>query len=93
MTLFTALLNLATGYGFDAESEDSPVTVRPLVVNGVDPAAEVTVHGLQSFVVTEATVNLAAMASLFHSVRQHQRTARLLSQAVSAAAPMPEWAA
>lgn len=90
MTLFTALLNLATGYGFDAESEDSPIRVAPLESG---TAAEVTVTATgQSFVVTGETINLAAMASLFHSVRQHQRSARLLSQAVSAAAPLPEWA-
>ena len=89
MTLFTALLNLANGYGFDAESEDSPVTITETMAGGVT----VTVHGLQSFVVVPENVSLSAMASLFHSVRQHQRSARLLSQAVSAAAPMPEWAA
>jgi hypothetical protein len=91
MTLFTAIINLANGYGFDVTAEESPIRVAPLESG---TAAEVTVTATgQSFVVTGETINLAAMASLFHSVSQHQRSIRLLSQAVSAAAPMPEWAA
>ncbi len=90
MTLFTALTNLATGYGFDLTAEESPVRATPLESG---TAAEVTVEATgQTFVVTSDNVSLAAMASLFHSVRQHSRSQRLLAGAVSAAAPMPEWA-
>lgn len=90
MNLFTALINLANGYDFDVQSPEAPVTVTPLLTGS---AAEVVVHGTgQSFVVTEDTLSLAAMASLFHSVRQFERSRRLLSEAVSAAAPLPEWA-
>ena len=90
MTLFTALTNLATGYGFDVTAEESPIRVAPLESG---TAAEVTVEATgQTFVVNSDNVSLAAMAGLFHSVRQHSRSVRLLTEAVSAAAPMPEWA-
>ena len=90
MILFTALTNLATGYGFDLTAEESPVRATPLESG---TAAEVTVIGVSTtFVVTSDNVSLAAMASLFHSVSQFQRSQRLLNAAVSAAAPMPEWA-
>lgn len=90
MNLFTAIINLANGYGFDVESEDSPVTVTPLEAG---TAAEITVIDLdRSIVVTEATVSLSALASLFHSVAQFQRSRRLLAGALDSAAPLPEWA-
>lgn len=90
MNLFTAIINLASGYGFDVESEDCPVRVTALEAG---TAAEITVNDLgRSIVVTNDTVSLSALASLFHSVTQFQRSRRLLAAALDSAAPLPEWA-
>lgn len=90
MNLYELILNLASGYGFDATSEDSPVRVTALEAG---TAAEITVDQFdQSFVVTGDNVRMAALARLFHSVNQFSRSRTLLRQAFDTAAPFPAWA-